>query len=148
MIIKLDVTEIEDIELKEKNIKPHFFTRIFCSILYEAESGYIVQKALVDTGAIVSLLPKQIWERLKIEFIGEHTVKGIVKTKECTMPVKIGYLNCKLIDEQNETPVINMLVYCVDSDDVPVILGMKDALDKFDIKINTKSKSGHLTFEN
>lgn len=147
MIIKLDITEIEDIELKEKNIKPYLFTRIFCSVVYETESDYIIQKALVDTGAIVSLLPKRIWERLKMDFIGEHTVKGIVKRQECVLPVKIGTLNCKLIDDQNETPWFSILAYCVDSDDVPVILGMKDALEKFKIEIDAKTETGYLTFE-
>lgn len=146
MIIKLDITEIEDVELKEKNIKPYLFTRIFCSALYEAESGHILQKALVDTGAIVSLLPKRIWKKLKIDFVGEHTVKGIVKKQECVLPVKIGVLNCKLVDDENETPSINILAYCVDSDDVPVIMGMKDALDKFKIEIDIKTGTGYLVF--
>lgn len=144
MKIKLDIAEIEDVELKEKDIKPNSFTRIFCSVLCETDSDPLFQKALVDTGAIVSLLPVRIWSKLKINFIGEHTVKGIVKRKECILPVKIGILSCKVIDDENETPWISILTYCVDSDDVPVIFGMKDALDGFKIEINTKLNEGYL----
>lgn len=147
MKIKLDITGIEDIELKNKGIEPYTFTRIFCSVLYETTSDSIVQKALVDTGAIVSLLPRRIWKRLKIKIIGEHEVKGIVKKNECVLPVKIGIVNCKLVDSQNETQWIPIVAYCVDSDDVPVLLGMKDALDRFKVEIDVKSGIGCVSIQ-
>jgi len=146
--INLKVVDIEDIELKRIGKVPYNFTRIFVFVGYKnKESNFFIRRAIVDTGAIVSLLPIAIWKQLDIEFIGYHTIKGIVKKQSCSVPVKIGFVKTKLIDEtKNETPTFRSLVYCADSNEVPVIFGMKEALDKFKIEINTKQKQGYLEF--
>ncbi|MBI3026517.1 hypothetical protein HYY70_00235 [Candidatus Woesearchaeota archaeon] len=113
--INLRILDIEDVELKKSDKAPYIFTRIFTFVGYKKNVGY-------------------------------HTIKGIVKKQSCSLPVKIGFVETKLIDElKNETHVFTSLVYCADSNEVPVILGIKDALDKFNIEINVKQRYGYLT---
>lgn len=135
--INLKILEIEDVELKQNSIEPYLFTRIYITLCYKTkEDLFVYEQGLVDTGAIVSLLPKRVWGRLPIEIIGDHYIKGIVKKKECTLPVKIAKVKNKLIDEfGNETSEFITTVYCVDSDDVPLILGLKEVMDKLDLHI-------------
>lgn len=146
--INLKVVDIEDIELKKLDKSPFIFTRIFAFIGYKKkDSGFFIRRAIVDTGAVVSLLPIAIWKQLDIEFVGYHNIKGIVKKQSCSIPIKIGFVETKLIDEsKNETVSFRSLVYCADSNEVPVIFGMKDALDKFKIEINVKQGFGYLEF--
>lgn len=148
--INLRIIDIEDIELRKLNRAPYLFTRVFALVAYKKKKKdkfFFIRRTIVDTGAVVSLLPRAIWEQLDIEFLGSHQVKGIVKKKECILPVKIGLVKTKLLDEQNnQTPTFTSLVYCADSNEVPIIFGMKDALDKFKIEINTKQKQGYLIY--
>lgn len=145
--INLRILDIEDVELKKSDKAPYIFTRIFTFVGYKKKNGdFFIRRAIVDTGAVVSLLPISIWKQLDIKFVGYHTIKGIVKKQSCSLPVKIGFVETKLIDElKNETHVFTSLVYCADSNEVPVILGIKDALDKFNIEINVKQRYGYLT---
>ena len=72
----------------------------------------------------------------------------IVKKESCLLPVKIGFVKNKLIDELgNETKTFRSIVYCASSNDVPVIFGIKDGLDKFKIDIDIKQKEGWLIKE-
>ena len=146
MKINLRILDIEDVELKRTNKTLYVFTRIFVLVVYKKKSGdYFIRRAIVDTGAVVSLLPVAVWNQLDITFIGFHTIKGIVKRQSCSLPVKIGFVDTKLIDEsKNETSIFRSLVYCADSNEVPIIFGLKDALDKFKIEINVKQKEGYL----
>ena len=146
--IELKIVNIEDVELKKINKEPYLFTRIFVLVGYKKKEGdFFMRGAIVDTGAVVSLLPIAIWKQLDIKFMGYHTIKGIVKKQSCSMPVKIGFIETKLIDEsKNETEIFTSPVYCADSNEVPLIFGMKDSLDKFKIEINVKQKEGHLTY--
>ena len=144
--INLRILDIEDVELKRIGKLPYVFTRIFAFVGYKKKDGnFFIRRAIVDTGAVVSLLPIAIWKQLDIKFIGYHTIKGIVKKQSCSLQVKIGFIETKLIDESsNETPVFTSLVYCADSNEVPIIFGLKDVLDKFKIEINIKQKQGDL----
>lgn len=148
--IGLRIVDIEDVELKKLNKEPYLFTRVFVLVGYKKKYGdFFVRRAIVDTGAVVSLLPLAIWKQLDIKFIGYHVIKGIVKKDSCLIPVKIGFLETKLIDEsKNETPTFTSIVYCADSNEVPIIFGIKDALDNFNIEINLKRKQGYLTYLN
>ncbi|GEM_PF-2943725 len=146
--ISLKVLDIEDVELKRLDRAPYIFTRIFTFVAYKKKEGdFFIRRAIVDTGAVASLLPISIWKQLDIEFIGYHTIKGVVKKASCLLHVKIGFVKCKVMDElKNETPEFTSLAYCADSNEVPLIFGMKDGLDKFNIEINIKQKQGHLIY--
>lgn len=146
--INLRVLDIEDVELKRLDKAPYIFTRIFTFVGYKKKDGdFFIRRAIVDTGAVASLLPIAIWKQLDIKFVGYHTIKGVVKKQSCMLPVKIGFAKCKVMDElKNETPTFTSLVYCADSNEVPLIFGMKDGLDKFRIEINAKQKQGHLVY--
>ena len=127
---------------------PYIFTRVFAFVGYKKkDGGFFIRRAIVDTGAVASLLPIAIWKQLDIEFIGYHSIKGVVKKQSCMLLVKIGFAKCKLLDEsKNETPVFISLVYCADSNEVPLIFGMKDGLDKFRIELNIKQKKGFMIY--
>ena len=144
--IRLKVVDIEDVELKRLGKEPNIFTRIFVLISYQRKDGdFLTRRAILDTGAIVSILPASIWKQLDIDVIGYHSIKGIVKKESCLLPVKICLVKNKLIDEfGNETKIFKSLIYCASSNDVPVIFGIKDGLDKFKLNLDIKQKDAWL----
>ena len=144
--INLNILEIEDIELKRGSISPYLFTRIYATVGYKTKEGlFIYEQGLVDTGAIVSLLPRRVWEKLSIKIIGQHYIKGVIKKKECVLAVKIAKVRSKLIDEfGNETFEFDKIAYCADSDDIPLILGLKEAIDRLNLHILFSKNKAYL----
>jgi hypothetical protein len=51
------------------------------------------------------------------------------------MPVKVGYIKAKLVDENNESKDISFLSYLALTNKVPLILGMRDLLEKFNLHV-------------
>jgi hypothetical protein len=105
---------IIDEELGAITGRRHEFTRMFCMVSFKSNSKYIEPTlALIDTGAFISLLPQFIWKDIDVEFIGDYKVRGIVRRKECSIPVKVGNTKCRLTDRYgNISSPFDALIYC------------------------------------
>lgn len=57
--------------------------------------------AIMDTGAPISVLPYDLWRRLKLGILATgYSMRGIVPREECKLPVDIGEVHCVLLDEE------------------------------------------------
>ena len=130
--IGIETTSIKDTELIKKipDLKPAL--RLFCKIKFpEMENP---EDGLVDTGAHISLIPFQLWKNLNAEIVTEHTMKGVVPDRN--IPVNVGYVKAKLIDKEgNESNEVKFLSYLAFTNKVPLILGMRDLLEKFNLHV-------------
>ncbi len=98
--------------------------------------------SIIDTGAYVSLIPKSIWQEALHEKISEHKIKGIQKSEECTIPVIVGKVICVLADRYgNVSEEMKIHAFLAKTDSVPLILGFKDLLSKFEINFNYKDRT-------
>jgi len=130
--INIHIAKIKDTELEKKipDIKPAI--RLFCKIKFLGTE--YAERAIVDTGAHISIIPFDLWKDLDVEILAEHEMKGPIPDK--TMPVNVGYIKASLLDEEgNISKEIKFLSYLTFTNKVPLILGIRDLLEKFDIHI-------------
>ena len=52
-------------------------------------------KAIIDTGAHISLIPHYMWKNLNIDDLGKYEVRGISNKPECNIPSIIGRLDSR-----------------------------------------------------
>jgi len=103
-------------------------------VQFEKMSGeFSIHDALIDTGAFISLIPFSIWKDADVKRLGNHSVGGINQKQECTIPVIIGKIDVRLIDEENQTEKTNIHAYLALTDEIPLIIGFKDVLSSFRI---------------
>ncbi len=94
----------------------------------------IAYPAIIDTGAYVSLIPKEIWSKSEINILlKSHYVKGLIPKEECKMEVKVGEICCHLVDEERITGEYRFMAYFADTNYIPIILGFRELLSKFKI---------------
>ncbi|MBI2105554.1 hypothetical protein HYT56_01820 [Candidatus Woesearchaeota archaeon] len=133
--------ETRDIDLEKKihNLRP--LIRIFSKIKFpELE---IPEDALIDTGAHISILPLYLWKKLNVEIIAEHKTSGIVPNEN--IPVSVGYVKANIIDESGDiSKDIKFLSYLAFTNKIPLILGMRDLLEKFNLHILFSQNKAYL----
>jgi len=67
-------------------------------------------------------------------------VSGIVPEKK--MPVNVGYITARLVDEQgNESKEVRFLSYLAFINRVNLLLGMRDLLERFDFYLKFSENS-------
>ena len=91
-------------------------------------------KAIIDTGAHISLIPQYMWKELNIENLGKYEVRGISNKPECNIPSIIGKLGIIIQDRYgNSTKKLKIHSCLALTNEVPLILGFKDLLSKFKV---------------
>ena len=67
--------------------------RVFSLIKLKTRDGWSeTYRALIDTGAHTSVIPKYIWKSSEHRITGAYEVRGLVPNDDCKMDVKIGKL--------------------------------------------------------
>ncbi len=117
------------LEFSVPHLKP--IIRIFCKIKFESLST--TEDAIIDTGAHISVIPYELWSNMDVKIETNHIMKGAIPGQ--WMPVKVGYIKAKLVDENNESKDISFLSYLALTNKVPLILGMRDLLEKFNLHV-------------
>ena len=133
--------ETRDLELERKipDLKP--IMRLKSAILFTGKD--VPDIAIVDTGAHISLIPFQTWEGLDVDMIAEHHIGGVLPGE--TMPVKVGYVKAMLLDEfGNESQEIRFLAYLALTNNVNLLLGVRDMLERFTLHIDFANDEAYL----
>ena len=121
--------------------------KAFCnmSFLDDSKKWSPLWNAILDTGAHTSLIPKYIWEGLFFEPLSESLFLGIKSNLLCSVPCKVARVAAVILDQDsNRSRPFVMNAYLAKSNDVPLILGLSSALDRFSLSIDYKNKQGTL----
>ena len=103
---------------------------------------------ILDTGAILSLLPKTFLRYYPDLITISHTIWGIVDSPECLINAEIGVIWIRIKDfTGNKSPPIQIPVAFADLETSPHLLGMKGLLDMVEIIINSSQKTFSLIFK-
>lgn len=103
------------------------------------------KRAIIDTGAHISLVPFSIWKNAKVEHITDHYLQGVIPKKDCTIPVSIGRVSCVLLDRQgNVSSELEMLAYLALTDEIPLVLGFKDLLSRFKVCFDYDKREAYI----
>lgn len=142
--IKLRIINQYDLELSKRIPDYGALLRILCDVRFWAPNGWTeAEYAILDTGAHTSLLPLSLWRGLGVQIIADHFVRGLVPKKECKIAVKVGWVKGKIVDKEgNSTPETNFKAFLALTDNIPLIVGFKDLLEKYRINIDvTRDKA-------
>lgn len=144
--VNIDFIKQYDPELLRKYPDYDGFLRIISTITLKTKSGWSKPRmAIIDTGAHTSILPLTVWEESDVEILGDYFVRGVVPKKECVLPVKIGWVRAMILDRfGNRTSELRFRAYLAPTDDVPIIIGFKDLMDKGELNFNSKSFTGYI----
>jgi predicted aspartyl protease len=100
--------------------------RLFASVQFKNPTDWSkAYRAIVDTGAPISLLPAFVWKKLDRVELADHHVGGVGGAR---LPVKVAKVTCFLEDGRNRTKEMEIHAFLAQTDDVPLILGFKDLL--------------------
>lgn len=121
--------------------------RLLTRIQFKTAKGWSDQySAIVDTGAYMSLIPFSIWKETEHTQLGKHEVRGIVPRPECTLPVTVGQLKCRLVDNTgHRTKPLEIKAFLASTDKVSLILGFKDVLAEFAHHIDYRTDTAYIS---
>ncbi len=144
MAINLFFETVRSRELEAK-VKGIDIVRLRCIVQLEKRNHEIaIHDSILDTGAFISLIPFSIWKDVGADRLADYHVKGIISKEECSIPVIIGRINLRLIDEKTRSREITAHSYLALTDDVPLIIGFKDLLERFTVHFDYQSKEAWL----
>ena len=125
-----------------------FAIRLCCDVAFSTASGFTdPHRAIIDTGAPLSLLPLYVWEQCKVKKIRDSAIKGVVPRPECVLPVTLADLTCMLVDGQNKTSELSIKAQLAYTDEVPLVIGFRDLLDSVELHIDYRRKVAYLICE-
>lgn len=120
-----------------------FFDRIFAKLSFVKSDKSLGPplRAIVNTGAIISLFPGYLLNEYPDIQTENHTLWGIVDTPECHLTTKLAKVPIILIDiDGKESPALEILAAFSDSVNIPPLLGMKGLLDSYQSNIDVKNR--------
>ena len=143
-MIKLYFKEFHDLDLIAKGAKSHII-RLFADMRFRMQDGWTKPyPAILDTGAHTTLIPFRIWNRCPVSITADHVVRGVVPRKECSMPILIGDISCALVDREQQSDELTISAYLALTDDIPLVIGFWDLLERFQLHMNYSIKEAYL----
>ncbi len=74
-----------------KCISGYKLIRLLGRVVFKTSTGFTTpRRAIIDTGAHISVLPLSIWRILDLEIIGTSKLRGIIPKEECALDVSVG----------------------------------------------------------
>ncbi len=105
--------------------------RLFARVRFKTWKGYTRGfRAIVDTGAPVSLIPFKVWGQCAVTLLGERTVPTISERPECDLRASVGRVTLRLFDDVAESPDLPLYADLCHTSEMPLILGFKDFLEQ------------------
>jgi len=132
--IGLSFQRFPSLELKERGVLVDFI-RLIGRVEFEMEAGWSEPHlAILDTGAPMCLLPLDRWQECKIELLTEgYPLRGVVPKEECILPVKIGKIALRLVDEKYLGKRLEAEAYLAPTNDVPLVIGFHRCFERYKV---------------
>ena len=133
----------------ENCISDYRMIRLMSRLRFKTHGGWTPpRKAIVDTGAHISLLPFSLWKSLDARVVGNAKLKGIIPKEECEVYVAVGKVKGMLVDKENHTNEIEIYAFLSLIDEIPLIIGFKDLLEKFRVCFDYSENEAFLEEKN
>jgi hypothetical protein len=70
-----------------------------------------------------------------------------VPREECALPIVIGDISCVLVDREGQSEELQISAYLALTDDVPLVIGFWDLLERFKLCMDYRNKEAYLEGE-
>ena len=139
--IELHFNRSLDLDLLEKGIKI-WLTRIVAEVCFKTKDNNWTRpyEAIIDTGAPVSLIPFSIWQKVDPKILADYKISGIVSNENCSLPVKVGNVSCRIMGISSSTDELGINAYLTLTDKVPLIIGFDSLLTDLKLVSDYKTK--------
>ena len=138
--INLNLYEILDPELLDEGIRLRLI-RLICYLRFATPEGWSgVERAIVDTGAPVAMIPWSIWNRIAVRLLSTRVMKihGISADDQeySFVPARLAEVTCVLLDQTHVSPPLRLKAYLMPDDATPLVLGFEDLLTSYELLCN------------
>ena len=120
-------------------------TRLLVNVCLRTRHGWTpARKAVLDTGAAVSLLPKSVWRDAAATLLVPVRAAGVVNRPECTIAATLATVDCTLLHETDRIGPLTIHALLADSDRVPYLLGVCGILDRAALTVDLRKPTAML----
>ncbi len=144
--INIHLIKQYDLELLRRVKDYNGLIRVVCDIRFRTPTEWTdAREAIIDTGAHTTLIPESLWKKLDVQILADYFVRGLVPMEECKIEVKVGWVTGMIVDEVgNATPETRFRAFLASLDNIPLIIGFKDLLDRFSVRIDPLKGTGFI----
>jgi len=129
MVLDLEVRPFLDLEALDHGIKVFSF-RVWTRTQFKCSGGWTpVLRALIDTGAPFSVLPKSLWISLEVEGGFATSLRGLVPLRSAALRATFARVTCLLSDLKSRSTPLHFWALLADGE-VPLVLGCAGFLDR------------------
>ena len=145
MVIDLEVRRFLDLEAFEHGLKIFSF-RVWIRAQFKSPGGWTpVLRALIDTGAPFSVLPKSLWTAINSEGGFATSLRGLVPLRSAVLNARLGHVTCLVSDLKTSAPPLSFWALLAEGE-VPLVLGCAGLLDQAKLFLNAANQRAHLEF--
>lgn len=144
--INLQIQKLPDIDLIDYGV---IDIRVLCYISFYSDNQIKNEPelAIMDTGATMSIIPHYIWTKSSPRIIQEEAyLSGIIPGPSHMLKTKIGIISAELSDETGNCYPVSFPTHLAPINQIPIILGFQDVLQKAAIHIDLKGNNNWLEF--
>ena len=102
------------------------------------------ERAIIDTGSHVSIIPHYIWSNAHHSFISDETEMGIGGS---IVTGRLGWITLRLHDEETTSPPLSVKAHLIDDDSMPLILGFEDVIAEVLLVSDFQQNTAYIIFQ-
>ena len=145
MVIELAVRRFLDLEALDHGWQVWSFC-VLVSAQFRRPDGWTPAfRALVDTGAPFSVLPKSLWGDLRVEGGFATNLRGLVPLPSAVLKAKLAQVTCIVSDLKTNSPPLTFWALLAEGE-VPLVLGCSGFLDRAKLVLEAVQQRGRLEF--
>lgn len=135
MVIELGVRRFLDLEALDHGLQVFSF-RVWVWVQFKRLDGWTpLFRALIDTGAPFSVLPRSLWADLHIEGGFATSLRGLVPLQSAVLKARLAQVTCVASDLKTSSMPLTLWALLADGE-VPLVLGCAGFLDRTTLTLN------------
>lgn len=104
-------------------------------------------RAIVDLGSPVSLIPRAIWRDIERDILTPSlSIRGIAAQKTAVVKGRLAEVTCQFVDDRITSPTLPLRASLLNTDRVPLIIGIEDALTECQLVCDFPNDTAYLEF--
>jgi hypothetical protein len=122
--------------------------RVMTDLRFWTGTGWTpLMSAIIDLGSPVSLIPRDIWRGMERDILTPLIpIRGIATQKAAAIKGRLAEVTCQFADAHTTSTSLPLRAYLLNSDRVPLIIGIEDALTECQLVCDFPNDMAYLEF--